>query len=101
MRMDFTIKEHYGIEDLLKIMRILRGKDGCPWDREQTHDSIRKNMIEETYEVVEAIDQKNSTMLCEELGDVLFNVALMASVFEKSGDFSFSEVIDMNKELVV
>ena len=94
MRMDFTIKEHYDIEDLLQIMRILRGKDGCPWDREQTHDSIRKNMIEETYEVVEAIDQKNSTMLCEELGDVLLQVVFHAQMEEEQNVFNFSDVCD-------
>ena len=74
MRKDFELKAKYNIEDLLKIMRILRGEDGCPWDREQDHETIRKNMIEETYEVVEAIDRKDSSMLCEELGDILLQV---------------------------
>ena len=53
--MDFKRKERYRVEDLLEIMRVLRSENGCPWDREQTHESIRRNFIEETYEVVEAI----------------------------------------------
>ena len=94
MRKDFEIKEHYGIEDLLQIMRVLRGKDGCPWDREQNHESIRKNMIEETYEVVEAIDRKDSTMLCEELGDVLLQVVFHAQMEEEENGFDFDDVCD-------
>ena len=94
MRKDFEIKEHYGIEDLLQIMRVLRGKDGCPWDREQNHESIRKNMIEETYEVVEAIDRKDSAMLCEELGDVLLQVVFHAQMEEEENGFDFDDVCD-------
>ena len=94
MRKDFEIKEHYQIQDLLQIMRILRGDDGCPWDREQDHDTIRKNMIEETYEVVEAIDRKDSDMLCEELGDVLLQVVFHARMEEEAGGFNFDDVCD-------
>ena len=102
MRKDFQIKEHYGIEDLLQIMRILRGEDGCPWDREQTHESIRKNMIEETYEVVEAIDRKDSTMLCEELGDVLLQVVFHAQMDEDANGFNFGDVCDgICKKLII
>lgn len=56
-------KSNYTFDDLLEIMNILRDKDGCPWDREQTHQSIRKNLIEETYEAVEGIDKNNPEML--------------------------------------
>ena len=70
----FELKENYGVEDLLKIMELLRSEDGCPWDREQTHESIRRNFIEETYEVAEAIDQQDAALLQEELGDVLLQV---------------------------
>jgi len=94
MRKDFPIKKHYNIEDLLQIMRILRGEDGCPWDREQDHDTIRKNMIEETYEVVEAIDRKDSAMLCEELGDVLLQVVFHAQMEKELGVFDFDDVCD-------
>ncbi len=69
--MKFEIKDSYRFDDLRAIMEMLRSKDGCPWDREQTHKSIRRDLIEETYEVVEAIDTDNAALLCEELGDLL------------------------------
>ena len=71
MAVDFEFKSKYNVDDLLSIMRILREPGGCPWDMEQTHESIKKNFIEETYEVVEAIDKKDKELLCEELGDVV------------------------------
>ena len=69
--MDFQYKDAYNITDLIGIMRILRSPNGCPWDKVQTHESIRQNFIEETYEAVEAIDKGDSPLLKEELGDVL------------------------------
>lgn len=92
--MDFALKQRYGIDDLLAIMRILRGENGCPWDRVQTHQSIRKNMIEETYEVVEAIDNEDSVLLQEELGDVLMQVVFHARLEEEEGRFNFDDVCD-------
>ncbi len=92
MRTDFELKQRYGIDDLLQIMRILRGENGCPWDREQNHQSIRKNLIEETYEVAEAIDCGSSEMLCEELGDVLLQVVFHARMEEEQGGFGFDDV---------
>lgn len=92
--MDFKRKERYSVEDLLKIMEILRSENGCPWDREQTHQSIRKNMIEETYEVVEAIDRQDSVLLQEELGDVLLQVVFHSRMEEEAGRFSFDDVAD-------
>ena len=74
MSSDFLLKEKYSIEDLLEIMSLLRSENGCPWDKEQTHESILKNFIEETYEAVEAIDCNDPEMLREELGDVLLQV---------------------------
>ena len=62
----FQFKDNYNIEDLLRIMEILRGPGGCPWDAEQTHESIKKDLIEETYEVIEAINKQNPVMLQEE-----------------------------------
>ena len=94
MRSDFELKEHYTIDDLLHIMRILRGEGGCPWDREQTHASIRKNMIEETYETVEAIDRQDSGMLREELGDVLLQVVFHTQMEQERGVFNFDDVCD-------
>ena len=61
----FVGKDKYTFDDLVEIMQILRRPDGCPWDREQTHKTIRQNFIEETYEVVEAIDNNDKALLCE------------------------------------
>ena len=82
------------MEDLLKIMEILRAPDGCPWDRVQTHQSIRRNMLEEAYEVVEAIDEENTEHLKEELGDVLLQVVFHASMEQSEGRFNFDDVVD-------
>ena len=92
--MDFVRKERYSIDDLCAIMRILRGENGCPWDRVQTHESIRKNLIEETYEAVEAIDCHDPSMLKEELGDVLLQVVFHAQIEEENNSFSFADVTD-------
>ena len=91
---DFKQKEKYDINDLLEIMRSLRAPGGCPWDAEQTHESIRKNLIEETYEVVEAIDKKDSGMLLEELGDLLMQVVFHAQMEDEQGVFNFDDVAD-------
>ena len=100
--MGFVRKEKYGTEDLLEIVRILRAPGGCPWDREQTHKSIRANFIEETYEALEAIDTENNTLLCEELGDVLLQVLLHAQMEAEAGVFDFSDVVDgLAKKLVL
>ena len=65
------MKEHYDFKDLVALMALLRSEEGCPWDRAQTHESIRKNLIEECYEAIEGIDRKDDELLCEELGDIL------------------------------
>jgi len=89
---DFKSKEKYDFQDLLRVMDILRGEGGCPWDREQTHESIRKNFIEEVYEACEAIDLKDNTLLCEELGDVLLQVVYHADIAEDEGAFTMADV---------
>ena len=76
MSAEFEIKDKYTIDDLVSIVKVLRAPGGCPWDRAQTHDSIKKNFIEETYEVVEAINKQDTGGLKEELGDILLQVAL-------------------------
>ena len=91
---DFKEKERYGFADLLEIMDILRGDGGCPWDREQTHHSIRRNFIEEVYEACEAIDNDDSVLLCEELGDVLMQVVFHADMAEEEGAFTMDDVCD-------
>lgn len=92
--MDFAFKEKYEIDDLLNIMRILRSENGCPWDREQTHKSIRKDFIEEVYEAAEAIDLEDTELLREELGDVLLQVVFHARIEEESGSFDFGDVVN-------
>ncbi|MDP4151926.1 MAG: nucleoside triphosphate pyrophosphohydrolase [Bacillota bacterium] len=85
---------NYDFDDLKEIVRILRAPGGCPWDRQQTHESIRKNFIEETYEAIEAIDNKDAELLEEELGDVLLQVLLHAEMEEESGIFGIRDVVD-------
>lgn len=80
-------------DDLMKIIRRLRGEGGCPWDREQTHESLKNCMIEEAYETIEAIDNKDYKNLCEELGDVLLQIALHTAIAEEEKEFTFEEII--------
>ncbi len=91
---DFTCKEKYTYEDLLEIMRILRSPEGCVWDREQDHKSIRRSFIEETYEAVEAIDNDDPVLLQEELGDVLLQVVFHAQIEAEAQRFTMDEVVD-------
>jgi MazG family protein len=81
-------------ERLLDIMRTLRGPDGCPWDREQTLASLRPFVLEETYEVLEAIEHGTPAQLCEELGDFLFEAVFLARISEERGDFAIGDAID-------
>lgn len=95
-------KEKYSFEDLCDILRILRGEDGCPWDREQTHKSIRKDLIEECYEVIEAIDTDDDVLLCEELGDLLLQVVFHAEIAREEEKFDINAVSDgICKKLVL
>lgn len=87
-------KKRYTFADLKEIVEILRSPSGCPWDRVQTHESIRNNFLEEAYEAVDALDQKDPVGLREELGDVLFQVAFHARLEEESGGFSLEDVCD-------
>lgn len=79
--------------DLLDIIETLRGENGCPWDREQTHESLKKALIEESYEVIDAIDQEDDDSLIEELGDVLLQVVFHASIGKEDGYFDIGDVI--------
>lgn len=92
--LDFELKNSYTVQDLVDIMRLLRLPGGCPWDAEQTHESIKKNLIEETYEVIEAINKKDSDLLCEELGDLLMQVVFHAQMENELGVFDFDSVAD-------
>src|ERR687896_1046320 len=79
---------------LVEIMRALRAPDGCPWDREQTHASLRPFVLEETYEVLEAIEHGSSSQLCEELGDFLFEAVFLAQIADERGEFTIADAID-------
>ena len=87
-------KEHYSFEDLRTVVEILRSPEGCPWDKEQTHESIRMNFLEEVYETVETIDNKDLFGMREELGDVLFQVVFHSRIAEEDGWFDLEEVCD-------
>ena len=91
---NFEFKESYDFYDLVRIMKALRGEGGCPWDAEQTHESIKKNFIEETYEVIEAINKENPELLCEELGDVLLQVVFHAEMEDEKKVFNMDDVTD-------
>ncbi len=95
-------KTEYGFEDLCLIIKLLRAPDGCPWDREQDHHSIRKDLIEEVYELIEGIDTDDSEIMREELGDVLLQVVFHAEISQSNGGFGMGEVCDeVCKKLIV
>lgn len=99
---DFKFKDKYNAYDLVEIMRVLREPGGCPWDAEQDHESIKKNFIEETYEVIEAINKKDLALLREELGDVMMQVVFHAQIETELGNFNFDDVCDeVCKKLIV
>jgi tetrapyrrole methylase family protein/MazG family protein len=85
-------KDTYTVDDLMKIMEILRSENGCPWDREQTHKSIRQDLLEEAYETAEAIDASDDGMMVEELGDVLLQVVFHARIEDQEGRFDIGDV---------
>ncbi len=79
---------------LVEIIARLRAPDGCPWDRQQTHQTLRANLLSECYEVLEALDNANSAELCEELGDLLLQIVLHAQIARDNGDFEIADVIE-------
>lgn len=88
-------KELYTADDLVAIIALLRDPEkGCPWDKVQTHQSIRMNFLEEAYEAVDAIDLEDSHLLCEELGDVMMQVAFHAQIEQEVGHFTWQQVCD-------
>ena len=91
---DFENKPRYSVNDLRTLMELLRGPGGCPWDSEQTHASIRRNLLEEAYEAAEAIDEDDTEHLVEELGDVLMQVVFHADIAEKEGRFCLDDIAD-------
>lgn len=94
LTVDFKFKENYCVDDLVEIVKKLRAPDGCPWDRVQTHQSIRPDFIEEVYEAVEAIDDNDTGHLREELGDVLLQVVFHCVLETEAGGFTLDDVAD-------
>ena len=88
-------------ESLVEVIATLRGENGCPWDREQTHTSLKSTLIEETYETVEAIDSGDPEKLKEELGDLLLNIMLQAQIAAENQDFDIYDVIDTLTEKLI
>ncbi|MDD4113083.1 MAG: nucleoside triphosphate pyrophosphohydrolase [Herbinix sp.] len=91
----------YSFDEFMDIIRTLRSKDGCPWDKEQTHESLKQCLIEECYEVIEAINNKDSSNLCEELGDILLQVAMHSVIAEEEDKFTVSNVISEESEKMI
>ncbi len=88
------MEKNYVFDDFINIIRHLRSENGCPWDREQTHESLRNCMIEEAYEVIEAINNEDAENLCEELGDILLQVALHTAIAEEQKEFDIDDVVN-------
>ena len=80
-------------QELVEIMSRLRGENGCPWDKEQDHDSLKRYLVEETYEVVDAIDRRNDADFCDELGDLLLQVVFHAQIAAEEGRFTIDDVV--------
>ena len=90
----FPEKETYTYQDLLDVIALLRSPDGCPWDKVQTHESIRRGLLEEAYEAAEGIDRNDPKLLCEELGDLLMQVVFHADIEKDAGRFTMDDVCD-------
>ncbi|MBR5295475.1 MAG: nucleoside triphosphate pyrophosphohydrolase, partial [Clostridia bacterium] len=92
--MEFSQKKHFSFADLVALVHFLRSPQGCSWDQEQTHESIRRHFIEEAYEVCEGIDKNDNDLLCEELGDMLFQVLFHTDIAEGENAFHLTDVFD-------
>ncbi|MBO5360119.1 MAG: nucleoside triphosphate pyrophosphohydrolase [Clostridia bacterium] len=90
----FEFKKEYNFDDLVRIVAVLRGEGGCPWDAVQTHLTIKKDLIEETYEVIEAINRDDKVLLCEELGDLMLQVVFHSQIETEANCFGISEICD-------
>ncbi len=98
---DFVCKENYVLEDYISLIAYLRSEKGCPWDRVQTHESLKRNLMEEAYEVCEAIDEGDPLHLREELGDLLLQIIFHASIEQDTGGFTMDDIADAScKKLI-
>ncbi len=94
-----TYKQEFA--NLVEIIARLRGPDGCPWDKKQTHTSLREFLLEESYEVLDALDEEDYHKLCQELGDLLLQIVLHAQIASENGEFKLEEVLkNINTKLV-
>ncbi len=95
--MDFNFKnenEKYNFDDLVRVVELLRAPGGCPWDREQTHESIKRNLIEEGYELIEAIDDGKPAKIADESGDLMLQVVFHAVIGKEAGEYDIDDVTD-------
>ncbi len=99
---DLLSKDRFNIDDLVNVVIVLRSENGCPWDKVQTHKSIKKDFLEEVYEVMEAIDCQSPEMMREELGDVLLQVVFHTVIEQENGNFVLDDVItEICQKLIV
>ena len=91
---EWEYKEKYGLEDFIRLIDVLRGPGGCPWDIKQTHESLKHNVVEEAWEVVDAINEGSEAHLREELGDLLMQVIFHASISKEHGGFTLDDISD-------
>ena len=96
-----TSVSRYPLDSIVDILERLRDIDGCPWDREQTHESLKKYLIEETYEVLDAIDEGNMYKVCEELGDLLLQIAFHAQIAREDGFFDINDVVESISQKII
>ncbi|MBR4721047.1 MAG: nucleotide pyrophosphohydrolase [Clostridia bacterium] len=94
-------KKPHDIAELLEIVAVLRSPEGCPWDREQTHETMKKCLLDETDEVISAIDKKDDENLREELGDVLLQVLLNCEIAKERKAFDFADVVQTLSEKLI
>ena len=92
--LDFQCQDEYRLEDFVRLISFLRSEQGCPWDQVQTHQSIRRNFVEEVYEACEALDADDKQHMCEELGDVLMQVLFHTDIERQAGCFDIDDVAD-------
>ncbi|MBQ2696484.1 MAG: nucleotide pyrophosphohydrolase, partial [Clostridia bacterium] len=86
-------RKTYTFADLLDIIEKLRGENGCPWDRVQTHESVKMNLVEEAYEAIDALDNGTKDQFADELGDILLQVVFHAQIGKEDGTFSIDDVL--------
>ncbi len=100
-KVDSKADKYYNMSNLEELMDALRGKEGCPWDRAQTHESLKPHLIEEAYEVLEALEEKDDALLQEELGDLLLQVLFHSTIAKEQGRFQLRDVIQSLAEKIV